>query len=132
MTATPSNEAWRQLRLRYELGAHTADTYHDAGFAVVLQDVVIGDVLTDYVAAIRSTPLVVVVLVPRPEVVASRELRRDKVAYREDFNTIVELDAGLREATPRIGLWLDTSDQSADETVDEIIERAMDDGVVAS
>jgi dephospho-CoA kinase len=27
MTSTPSEEAWRQLRLRYRLTAHAADTY---------------------------------------------------------------------------------------------------------
>ena len=31
------------------------------------------------------------------------------------------LDAGLRNDTPRIGLWLDSSDQTPDETVDEIL-----------
>src|SRR5580765_5173207 len=49
MTSAPSDEAWRQLRLRYLLGAATADRYHEAGFSVVVQDVVIGSVLADYV-----------------------------------------------------------------------------------
>ncbi|MDZ5446348.1 AAA family ATPase [Micromonospora sp. 4G57] len=41
MTAQPSEEAWRQLRLRYELAATVADRYAGAGFTVVLQDVVL-------------------------------------------------------------------------------------------
>src|SRR5213075_2939005 len=49
MSATPSDDAWAQLRLRYRLGVATADAYHDAGFAVVVQDVVIGAVLDEYV-----------------------------------------------------------------------------------
>jgi dephospho-CoA kinase len=31
MTSTPSEEAWRQLRLRYRLTALAADTYYEAG-----------------------------------------------------------------------------------------------------
>jgi chloramphenicol 3-O-phosphotransferase len=130
MTSAPSDEAWRQLRLRYRLGTATADAYHEAGFSVVVQDVVIGPVLADYVAAIRSTPLVVVVLTPRAEVVARREEARRKEAYHDGFNNVSELDVALREETPRIGLWLDNSDQNPDETVDEIIERGLDTGRV--
>jgi predicted kinase len=130
MTADPSGEAWRQLRLRYHLGAHAADAYHRAGFSVVVQDVVVGPVLAEYVDAIRTRPLVVVVLAPRPEVVASREAGRAKVAFRGDMDTIATLDAGLRRETPRLGLWLDTSDQSPDETVDEIVRRGPSEGRV--
>ncbi|MGC5331497.1 hypothetical protein [Micromonospora sp. DT62] len=42
MTAEPSAEAWRQLRLRYDLAASAADRYAAAGFTVVLQDVILG------------------------------------------------------------------------------------------
>ena len=131
MTSTPSPEAWRQLRLRYRLGAHAADTYHEAGFPVVVQDVVIGSVLADYVAAIRSRPLVVVVLTPRPDVVADRESARTKSAYRGGFAGIDALDRALRHETPRIGLWLDTSDQRPEQTVDAIVARALDEGLIA-
>jgi hypothetical protein len=48
-----------------------------------VQDVVIGRVLADYVAAIGSRPLVVVVLTPRADVVARREAARRKTAYRD-------------------------------------------------
>lgn len=130
MGGDPSPEAWRQLRLRYRLGAATADTYHEAGFAVVVQDVVLGPVLVDYVAAIRSRPLVVVVLAPRPEVVAEREAGRAKDAYGAGRLDAAALDRGLRDDTPRLGLWLDTSDQSPDETVDEIVARGLTDGAV--
>ena len=56
---------------------------------MVVQDVVIGSALTDYVADIRSRPLVVVVLAPRPELVAGREAARTKVAYRPGYDDIV-------------------------------------------
>jgi predicted kinase len=128
MTSTPSEEAWRQLRLRYRLAALTADTYYEAGFSVVIQDVVIGPILTTYVNGIRARPLVLVVLAPRPEVVAVREAARTKVAYGDDAATVTALDSAIRQETPRIGLWIDTSTQSPDETVDEIIRRGPTDG----
>lgn len=130
MESQPSNEAWSQLWLRYRLGAAAADTYHEAGFSVALQDVVIGPVLSEYTRMIRSRPLVLVVLTPRTEVVARREARRAKVAYRWDSASIEQLDRALRQETPSIGLWLDNSDQEPDETVEEIIERGLDFGSV--
>jgi hypothetical protein len=84
MTSAPTDEAWRRLRLRYRLAAQTADSYYEAGFSVVVQDVVIGPLLITYVDAIRSGPLVLVVLARRPEVVASREAARTKVAYNDE------------------------------------------------
>lgn len=129
MSASPSEEAWRQLRLRYRLGAAALDAYFDEGFSVVVQDVIIGPELARYVAAVRARPLVVVVLLPRAEVVAAREAGRAKVAYRDGAPTIDQLDAALRNDTPRLGLWLDTSEQTPEQTVDEIIRRGMDEGV---
>jgi chloramphenicol 3-O-phosphotransferase len=116
-------EAERQLDLRYRLGAMTADAYFDAGFDVVVQDIVMGPALATYVSRIRSRPLFVVVLVPRVEVVEAREARRPKTAYQLDGPTVADLDSNLRTQTPPIGLWLDSSDLTADQTVDEILAR---------
>ena len=69
--ADPPEEAVRQLRLRYRLAALAADGYAEAGFTVVLQDIVLGGYLTEMVAAIRTRPLYVVVLAPRPAVVGN-------------------------------------------------------------
>src|SRR5688500_4647967 len=103
-----NDEAVAQLLLRYRLSAATADTYADAGFTAIVQDVVLGEDLTAYVGLVRTRPLYVVVLAPRPETVAEREAGRAKRGY--GAWTVAELDRGLREETPRIGLWLDTSD----------------------
>lgn len=119
-------EAERQLDLRYRLGASTADAFFEAGFTVVVQDIVMGPALSTYVERIRSRPLHVVVLAPRIDVVAERERRRSKTAYQPDGPTIDDLDAYIRAETPRIGLWLDNSDQTPDETVDEILARRDD------
>lgn len=122
MTPNPSKEAIRQLRLRHRLTAMTADEYFREGFTVVAQDVVLGEHLTELVDTIHARPLLVVVLAPRPEAVAARESARAKNTY--DEWTITQLDRGLREETPHLGLWLDTSDQTPEETVTEILARA--------
>ena len=131
MPSAPSDEAWRQLRLRYQLGATTADAYHHASFSVVLQDVIIGTVLAEYLTAIKSRPLVLVVLCPSVEVVAARETARPKTAYRAGLSEITEWDALFRRETPRIGMWIDTSDQQPAETVDAIVEGALGLGRIA-
>lgn len=116
-------EAERQLDLRYRLGAATADAFFEAGFTVVVQDIVMGPALRTFIERVTSRPLYVVVLSPRPEVVAEREAARPKTAYKPDGPTISDLDHHIRAETPRIGLWLDNSDQTPDETVDEIVAR---------
>lgn len=78
---------------------------------------------------IRSRPLLVVVLAPRPEAIAAREAGRGKIAY--DGWTVDRLDDVLRQRTPRLGLWLDTSDHTPTETVDEILARAWTEAVIA-
>jgi chloramphenicol 3-O-phosphotransferase len=115
-------EALKQLQLRYELAALTADRYCDAGFTVVYQDVILGPILTDVVERLkRNRRVAVVVLTPSPEIVAQREAGRGKTGYGEW--TPAMLDHGLRTDTPRIGLWLDTSALSVAQTVDAILAQ---------
>jgi adenylylsulfate kinase-like enzyme len=128
MTVTPSEDALQQLSLRYRLGASTADAFFRQGFSVVVQDVVLGPDLVNYAKSIRSRPLVVVVLAPRPEVVKQREAAREKVAYRDGHHTVDQLCGVLRHETPRVGLWLDTSKQTPEETVEEIVRRGLTEG----
>ncbi len=130
MSADPSAEALRQLRLRYALGAATADAYFEEGFSVVVQDVVLGPMVHDYVAMIESRPLCVVTLAPRADVVAAREASRVKTAYRPGFDSVAALDESLRRGVLRIGLWLDTSEQTPDQTVDEVVARAWEEARV--
>ncbi|WUI88222.1 AAA family ATPase [Nocardia puris] len=122
MSAEPSPEALDQLRLRHRLSAQAADGYAEAGFTAVLQDVVLGEFLPYLIDQIRTDPLYVVVLAPRPDAVAAREAARAKDAY--GAFTVAALDAVLRETTPRLGLWLDTSDLTVGETVEAILADA--------
>lgn len=123
MAAGKSTVAQRLAeRLRHRLSALVADEYVKAGFTAVVQDVILGPELSGYVALVRSRPLYVVVLAPRADVLAAREAGRTKTGYRA--LTVQDLDRGLREETPRLGLWLDTSEQTPDETVDAILARS--------
>ena len=115
------SEAQRQLWLRYRLAAGAAESFHDEDFSVVVQDVILGGFLPRFLALIRVRPLHLVVLAPSPEAVAEREAARAKNGY--GTWTPHTLDLVLRQETPRIGLWLDTSAMTVDETVDAILAR---------
>lgn len=114
-------EAMEQLRLRYRLAAAAADTYADAGFTVALEDVVAGPLLGDYRTMIRSRPCHVVVLLPSVEALAAREAGRGAKGYGSW--SIEGLRDGFAMSTPRVGIWLDTTAMTPDETVDEILAR---------
>ena len=124
MSADPSEEAVRQLQLRYRIAAGVADAYFDSGFSVVVQDVVLGPALAEFAREMRSRPLLVVVLQPSVEVVEQRERDRPKVAYGSGRQSAAALNEVLTTETPRVGLWLDSSALSPEETVDEIARRA--------
>ncbi|HZG16450.1 MAG TPA: AAA family ATPase [Candidatus Bathyarchaeia archaeon] len=126
MLPESEGEAIRQLRLRHQISAQVADAYFTAGFNVVMQDVMIGPMLQETVDFIQQEPLYVVVLTPAQEEVAKREAIRSKNGY--GLWTIAELDRRLREETPKVGLWLDTSHQSPEESVNEIWDRVWTEG----
>jgi ribosomal protein S18 acetylase RimI-like enzyme/predicted kinase len=123
MAPGAAEEASAQLLLRHSLAATVADGYAEAGFTTVLQDILFAR-LGDVVAALRARPRYVVVLCPRPEVVAAREAARTKTAYRPGGYTVEELHRALVEETPRIGLWLDNSEQAPEESVEAILAQA--------
>jgi chloramphenicol 3-O-phosphotransferase len=120
MSADASHEALRQLRLRYRLAAAAADEYFDAGFGVAVEDVVVGPLLREYEGMIRSRPLHVVVLLPSMEAVAAREAGRGDKGYFGGWTVQAHYDEFVA-TTPRVGLWLDTTEQTPEETVDEIL-----------
>ncbi len=122
------HEARRLLELRYRLSAQVADEYASAGFAAVVQDNIYGDDVTSWLHNIRSRPLHLVVLRPSVTVLESRDRERrgqtGKVAYRGGY-TPTRNDADL-VTTPRLGLWLDTSQMTPAETVAAILHRAAE------
>jgi hypothetical protein len=122
MTPDPLPKAIEQLRLRYRLAAAAADGYFAAGFTVALEDVVAGPLLGEYRTMIRSRPCHVVVLLPSVETVAAREAGREEKGYAGAW-TIEGHRCDFVRETPRVGLWLDTTEQSPEQTVNEILAR---------
>jgi predicted kinase len=115
-----SPEAERQLRLRYALAAAAARRYYEAGFTVVYQDIIIGPALAEAARALHDLPLTIIVLCPDPAAIAAREAARPKQGYT-DAGAILAFDHALREETPRLGHWLDTTTLTVAETVDQIL-----------
>lgn len=122
-------EAARHLQLRYKLSAMAADQYCAAGFVTVVQDNIYGDDVVGWLNMVASRPRHLVVLRPSTDVVAQRDAHRHartgKVAYRPGAASIRDLDEKLA-TTPRLGLWLDNSRLSVDETIEEILRREFE------
>ena len=123
-----SAEAARQLRLRLRNACLLARSFVDAGFSAVVDDIVIGARLDDLLGELHGRRFIFVMLAPRLETIRERERGRGTRLWQEWG----WMDAEIRTATRRVGLWLDSSDQSPDETVDEILRRAWAEGWVTS
>ncbi|MBO0812948.1 MAG: AAA family ATPase [Microlunatus sp.] len=119
MTPEPSAAALAQLALRYDLAARTADTYAAAGFDAIVQDVIIGPQLAPFVERITTRPRYLVVLSPSLTALQWREEQRAKAGYVH-FSAAA-IDEVLKNETSRIGYWLDSSAQTPDQTVDDIL-----------
>lgn len=120
-------EAVRQLALRHRLAAQAANIYVEGGFTVVVQDLFVGASLEPFLAQLRD-PVSLVMLAPDVSTVMRREAERTKTGYGELWS-IRDFDHKVRTETPKIGLWLDSSQQTPDETVDEIIRRLPEAGI---
>jgi chloramphenicol 3-O-phosphotransferase len=121
ISAELGEEALRQLELRRRLSVHVADEYWRNGFTVVLQDIFGGSHLSGVLDSLSARPLHAVVLVPSLEAVVDREAARNKTGYRGW--DVAEMYEGFMADTPRVGLWLDTTEMTITESVDEILRR---------
>ena len=120
-------EARRLLDLRYRLSALTASEYAAAGFTTIVQDNIYGLDVERWLASVRAETKHLVVLRPSVEVVVARDAERQnstgKVAYRGALTPAIN-DRHVASTRADLGLWLDTSHQSPDQTVAEILARA--------
>jgi chloramphenicol 3-O-phosphotransferase len=121
MRPDPDQEALRQLTLRYAGALAVADVFLKDGFDVVVEDVIIGEVLKDFLALVPVPEFHLVFLDPDAAAIERRERERNKLAYAPERWSVGVLQAILREETDRIGLWLDTTPQSAEQTVEAIL-----------
>jgi chloramphenicol 3-O-phosphotransferase len=128
MTPDPEPEAVRQLELRYDASALVAQHYADAGFDFVLSDIILGEHVARWLESLKNVEPHLVVLVPSVESIVERETSRGSNSYRDWqkpgmtlVGAVESLQQGLQEI-PRRGLWLDTTGQTAEESVAEILE----------
>jgi len=121
ITPPLSPNAELQLRLRVSHEAMLADLYFGAGFNVVIAEFVLGDRYRQFMTEIKSRPLLLVSLVPWLDIVKKRNEERPNKNVFEPWSPI--LDREIRATMNGIGLWIDNSSQTVEETVDEIIRR---------
>ena len=141
MADPPSDEARQQLGLRYQHGAMLARSFVSAGFVAVHADNIYGTDVSDYLAAVEG-PKSLIVLRPSPDAVAQRERTRSANAYapwltdgRSLIKAISQFDEWLSRS-PAVGLWVDSSALTPEQTVDQIVDRwnetAVDDDQLRS
>ncbi len=130
MTPDPSAEAVRQLQLRYDASALIAQHYADAGFDFVCSDNIFEDDVERWFDRLHDVDPYLVMLTPSVEAVVRRELARGGTnAYRDWQGSSGSITDAVRafqtyvDNTPRRGLWLDTTDQTPEESVDAILEN---------
>jgi hypothetical protein len=96
-----SAEAERQLRLRTRAASRLADTYFEAGFTVVIAEILVGR-LDHFRADIKGRPLLLVNLAPSLDIVKRRNEERQNENVFEPWSPI--LDREMRETMGGIGL----------------------------
>jgi predicted kinase len=126
--ATMSEDAERQLRLRLHHACLLGRSFVAAGITAVIDDIVIGSRLDHLLEELAGHAFVFVMLTPTLEAVRRREQGRGT----ELWKAWEWLDDEIRHRTRRVGLWLDTSDQTPEQTVDAILARARPDGLVTA
>lgn len=118
-TEEMSPEAERQLRLRLVNAGLLARSFVKAGFSAVVDDIVVGSRVDDLFEALEGSPFGFVMLIPDFDVVHRRWVEMNS-PFAEVFGWI---DDVMRHRTRRIGLWLDTSTMTPDETVAAILDQ---------
>jgi chloramphenicol 3-O-phosphotransferase len=114
LTPDADGEALAQLELRYRIAAAAADETAAAGFTVVHEDVVAGPLLETH-----ARPHTFVLLPSREEL----ERRASARGTRYGSFSPGELHRLFAAETPRVGTWLDTTEQTPADTVTAILAQ---------
>ena len=123
-----SADAERQLWLRLHHACLLGRSFVANGITAVVDDIVIGTRVDQLLEMLAGQTFVFVMLIPRLEVIREREHGRGTALWHQ----WEWLDDEIRTRTQRIGLWLDTSELSVEQTVDEILARAETEGLVTA
>jgi hypothetical protein len=117
----PSLEAGRQLRLRLKNMCLLGKSFSDHGYTVVLDDIIVGERWEQLQEELQDYLFSIVVLAPRIDVVLDRDANRGKQPLGAGWAEY--LDAELRKTIFGANLWVDSSNQTPDETVDAILSQ---------
>ncbi len=124
----PTDEGYRQLSLRARNSSLLADSFFRSGFTAVIDDIVIGTRIDEYLGYLTSSPVYFVLLQPRLDVLKQRNELRDKA---DVFHQSVELYEVANKAA-EVGLVIDNSEQDVEATVHEIEQRLWQEGCIRS
>ncbi|HEY7294734.1 MAG TPA: hypothetical protein VH916_06815, partial [Dehalococcoidia bacterium] len=105
-------------------------SFHEVGFAVVLDDIILGDRWEQARAELAGIAISLVVLAPEIAVVQQRDRDRGKPPIGQWWAEY--LDAVLRSTMAGQGLWIDSSALSPEETVAMILCRLWSSGAEAT
>ncbi len=123
----PTDEAARQLRLRLHNACLLARSFFEAGFTAVVDDIIIGERFDHLRADLAGVPFRLIVLAPDVAVAVARDAARDYTVGEEWARY---LDEEQRRTMVGSGLWVDNSGQTAAETVDEVMSRLGNEGLI--
>src|ERR1700761_8088575 len=121
MTSDAGEAELRQLLLRYQAALAVAEVYLRAGFDAVVEDVIIGPVLREFLLRVPVRELHLVFLDAEAATLAERDRNRAKTAYADDRWDVNDLRGVLLGHTTRLGLWLDSTNLTVEETVAAIL-----------
>jgi hypothetical protein len=124
-----TSEAASQLRLRLRNACLLARSFFGAGFTAVLDDIIIGERWDHLREDLGGQPFYFVVLAPDAGTVIARDAARQKTVGAEWAHFLA---GELRKTMAGVGLWVDSSGQSPEETVEKIVQRIWDEGLVES
>jgi len=114
-----SDEARRQLNLRLTNACLLAKSFVTAGFVAIIDDIVMGPGLDLVHEQLADHDFEFVMLLPEFAPVKQRWVDMGS-PYANKWDWI---DEEIRQNTERVGLWLDTTDLDAAETINTIAER---------
>jgi chloramphenicol 3-O-phosphotransferase len=117
----PDGEAARQLRLRLHHMCLLGRSFYEAGFTAVLDDIIVGERWVHLQEELRGLDFSLVVLAPSIEAVLRRDANRATRQLGEAW--AVYLDGALRETMAGMGHWVDSSDQTPEQTVHEVVAQ---------
>ncbi|MBM7831626.1 hypothetical protein JOE59_002331 [Agromyces cerinus] len=128
MSDPPSDAALAQLELRYRHGAMLSRSFVDAGISAVHVDNIFGDGVGAQLDRMGGGRRALIVLRPSVEAIVHRDTERGSGAYDGWIGDGTVADAvrtfdGWVGETPPVGLWVDSSEQSPEQTVDWIMDR---------